>query len=198
MNDSAQQALPEGTPPSEDDDDIAVTATSSDGTTLRTKVESRMDLPEILRDAYHKDAMFSKIMAHPDAHKKFSIRDGLIWTKNQLRRDVVCVPRNVFHWGRRMVEIILDHAHQTVGHYSQLKTSNYIRRASWWPSMATDIELFCTSCAKCQMNKTSMQLPKGLLHSLPIPDRPWQSIRIDFMGPLPKSSNCDYLMVVID
>jgi Integrase zinc binding domain len=81
------------------------------------------------------------------------------------------MPRNVFHGGRRMIEIIIDHAHQTVGHYSQLKTSNYIRRAYWWPSMATDIELFCTLCVKCQMNKTSTQQPKGLLHSLPTPDR---------------------------
>jgi hypothetical protein len=81
MNDNAQQALPEGTPPSEDDDDIAVTAASSDCTTLRTKVESSMDLPKILRDAYHKDTMFSNIIAHPDAHKRFGIRDGLIWTK---------------------------------------------------------------------------------------------------------------------
>jgi Integrase zinc binding domain len=97
-----------------------------------------------------------------------------------------------------MIEIILDHAHQTVGHYSQLKTSNYIRKAYWWPSKATDIELFCTSCVKCQMNKTSTQLPKGLLHSLPTPDRPWQLIGIDFMAPLPKSNDCDYLMVVID
>jgi hypothetical protein len=64
--------------------------------------------------------------------------------------------------------------------------------------MATDIELFCTSCAKCEMNKTSTQRPKGLLHSLPTPDRPWQSIGIDFMGPLPKSNDCNYLMVVID
>jgi hypothetical protein len=125
MNDSAQRVLPEETPPSEDDD-IAVTAASSDGTTLRTKVESSMDLPKILHDAYHKDIMFSKIMVHLDAHKKFGIWDGLIWTKNQLRRDVVCMPRNVFHGGRRMIEIIIDHAHQTVGHYSQLKTSNYI------------------------------------------------------------------------
>jgi Integrase zinc binding domain len=97
-----------------------------------------------------------------------------------------------------MIEIILNHAHQTVGHYSQLKTSNYIQRAYWWPSMATNIELLCTSCVKCQMNKTSMQLPKRLLHSLPTSDRPWQSIGIDFMGPLPKSNDCDYLMVVID
>jgi hypothetical protein len=64
--------------------------------------------------------------------------------------------------------------------------------------MATDIELFCTLCAKCQMNKTSTQLPKGLLHSLPIPDRPWQLIRIDFRGPLHRSNDCDYLMVIIN
>jgi Integrase zinc binding domain/RNase H-like domain found in reverse transcriptase len=198
MNDSAQRVLPEDTPPLKDDDDILVTAASSDGTTLRTKLEDSMDLPKILHNMYHKDAMFSTIMAHPDAHKKFGIRDGLIWTKNQLRRDIVCVPRNVFHGGKRMIEIIINHTHQTVGHYIQLKTSNYIRRAYWWPKMATDIELFCTSCARCQMNKTSTQWPKGLLHSLPIPDRPWQSIGIDFMGPLPKSNDCNYLMVIID
>jgi Integrase zinc binding domain len=125
--------------------------------------------------------MFSKIIAHPDAHKKFGIQDGRIWRKNRLRRDIVCMPQNVFHRGRRMIEIIIDHTHQTVGQYSQLKTSNYIRRAYWWPSMATDIELFCTLCAKCQTNKMSMQLPKGLLHSLPTLDRPWQLIGIDFM-----------------
>ena len=125
MNNSAQRVLPEETPPSTDDD-IAVTAASSDGTTLRTKVESSVDLPKILHEVYHRDAMFSKIMAHPEVHKKFRIWDGLIWTKNQLQRDVVCVPRNVFHGGRKMIEIIINHVHQTFGHYSQLKTSNYI------------------------------------------------------------------------
>jgi hypothetical protein len=48
------------------------------------------------------------------------------------------------------------------------------------------------------MNKTSTQRPKGLLHSLPISDRPWQLIGIDFMGPLPRSNDCDCLMVIID
>jgi hypothetical protein len=64
--------------------------------------------------------------------------------------------------------------------------------------MATDIEIFCTSCTRCQMNKMSMQWPKGLLHSLPIPDRPWQLIGINFIGPLPKSNDCNYFMVIID
>ena len=54
------------------------------------------------------------------------------------------------------------------------------------------------SCAACAAAKNANRKPKGLLHSLPIPDRPWQSIGIDFMGPLPQSNNFDYLLVIID
>ena len=39
--------------------------------------------------------------------------------------------------------------------------------------------------------------PTGLLHSLLISDRPWQSIGMDFMGPLLKSNNFNYLLVII-
>jgi hypothetical protein len=31
-----------------------------------------------------------------------------------------------------------------------------------------------------------------------VPERPWQSIGMDFMGPLPKSDTHDHLLVVID
>jgi hypothetical protein len=64
--------------------------------------------------------------------------------------------------------------------------------------MATNVDLFCTSCAKCQMNKDSTKRPIGLLHSLPVPEWPWQSIGMDFMGSLSKSDTHDYLLVVID
>ena len=96
--------------------------------------------------------------------------------KNQLKRDVICIPWDAFQRGRRLIEIIINHAHQTIGHYGQWKTSNYIQRSYWWPQMATDIEAFCRSCRKCQTNKTDMQKPQGLLHSLPIPDKLWQFV----------------------
>ena len=64
--------------------------------------------------------------------------------------------------------------------------------------MATDIEAFCRSCRKCQTNKTGMLKPQGFLHSLPIPDKPWQSVGMNFMGPLPQSIGNDYLLVIID
>ena len=47
-------------------------------------------------------------------------------------------------------------------------------------------------------SKDANSKPTCLLHNLPIPDMPWQSIGFDFMGPLPKSNNFDYLLVVID
>ena len=37
----------------------------------------------------------------------------------------------------------------------------------------------------------------GLLHNLPIPTRPWESVGIDFVGPFPESDGFDYLWVII-
>ena len=114
-----------------------------------------------------------KIITQPDAYPRFGIQEGLIWTKNQLKRDVICIPQDTFQRGRMLIEIIIDHAHQTIGHYGQWKTLNYIRQSYWWPQMATDIEAFCRLCGKCQTNKTDMLKPQGFLHSLPIPDKLW-------------------------
>ena len=122
------------------------------------------------------------------------------WVGGQwhMGRDVVCIPQKAFIWGRRLIEVILDQAHTTISHFGQLSTSHYMWRYYWWPSMGADIELFCSLCTLCQTTKDSTQMPAGLLHSLPIPNQPWQSVRLDFMGPLPKSKGYNYLLVVID
>ena len=64
--------------------------------------------------------------------------------------------------------------------------------------MSHDIESYCKTCGICATSKDTNSKLTGLLHSLPIPDRPWQSIGLDFIGPLPKSNNFDYLLVMID
>jgi len=54
----------------------------------------------------------------------------------------------------------------------------------------------------CKTTKDDNRRPADLLLSLPIPDRPWVSVRMDFIGPLPRlgynSKEYDYLMVIID
>ena len=64
--------------------------------------------------------------------------------------------------------------------------------------MSHDIESYCKTCGICVTSKDANSKPTGLLHSLPIPDRPWQSIGLNFMDPLPTSNNFDYLLVIID
>jgi len=85
-----------------------------------------MNLRKVLQDAYHKDTICAKILGYLKAHPRFRIHEGLIWIKNQLKWDVICIPKEVFQRGRRLVEIIINHAHRVIGHYSQFKTSDYI------------------------------------------------------------------------
>jgi hypothetical protein len=56
MKGSTWRVLSKNVPPSGNDNDIVVTAGS---TTLRSRVENSMDLPKILHEVYHWDAMFS-------------------------------------------------------------------------------------------------------------------------------------------
>jgi hypothetical protein len=48
------------------------------------------------------------------------------------------------------------------------------------------------------MSKSENKRPSGLLKSLPLPKRPWESVGIDFIGPLTPSNGFNFLMVVID
>ena len=122
-------ASDEQSPPSKDTssvDNVTTIAAGNDSKSLQTHVEETMDLRAVVKNAYCKDTICAKIIVQPDAYPRFSIQEGLIWTKNQLKCDVICIPRDTFQRGRRLIEIIIDHAHQTIGHYSQWKTSNYI------------------------------------------------------------------------
>lgn len=49
-----------------------------------------------------------------------------------------------------------------------------------------------------QHDKVENKQPAGLLEPLPIPDRPWESISLDFISALPKSEMFGSIMVVVD
>ena len=161
-------------------------------------IKKEFNLNKIIMKFYWQDKIYSKILENPKAHMRFGVKQGLIFTKNNLSRDVICISHKAIHKGKWLIEIIIDHAHNIIGHFGQFKTAQYIRRYFWWPSMSHDIELYCKTCSICVTTKDTNSKPTGLLHSLPIPDRPWQSIGMDFMGPLPKLKNLDYLLVMID
>lgn len=160
-------------------------------------LEPTDDILNAIKTGYAEDKWFRKIKDAPKAHSLFEVTDDLIYTRNARGEKVLCIPSCILK-KRRVPEIILDHAHTVIGHKGAQRTSEYVRRFYWWPRMGNDIYRFCESCAICATTKTSNKRPQGLLHSLPIPRRPWDSVAMDFVGPFPLSQGFDYLLVVTD
>ena len=96
-----------------------------------------------------------------------------------------------------MTEIVIDQAHHIIGHKAARKTCDYLAHWYWWPTMVKDVEAFCKSCGTCQTTKTSTAKPRGLLHTLPVPNTLWSSIAMDLVGPFPEVHGYNYLLVVI-
>lgn len=180
----------------ENQEDPTPTEHDEDVEPLPHKLQRIQEMAEAIKIGYSNDAMFSKVAKAPEEHPAFSERDGYLFTKNRLGQEVMCIPR-VKLGNRALIDVVIDNAHTTIGHFGHRKTGEYIRRWYWWPTLGNDVLKFCLSCGTCQTTKPSNQAPAGLLHSMPIPTYPWQSISMDFLGPFPPCQGFDYLWVVM-
>src|SRR6266481_4587786 len=90
------------------------------------------------------------------------------------------------------------HDHPLAGHYGQSKTLYQVHLNYYWPRLLTYIKNYCKSCTTCSHAKPVHYRPYGLLKQLPIPERPWNSISMDFIEKLPKSSGYTSILVVVD
>ena len=79
------------------------------------------------------------------------------------------------------------------------KTYRLLNATYYWPQMQQDLIKFVTSCHSCKQMKASRNLPKGLLQPLPVPLERWESISMDFITILPRSSKGNkQILVVVD
>ena len=157
--------------------------------------ENSSENAQLLRDikkGYAKDKLFDLIKKDVEKYPSFSMKDNTLWTKNVHGHEVICIPRE-----RKIITQILDKAHSILGHFGDDRTCEYVRQWYWWPSMVKDTQTFCRPCEPCQQAKGSNQKNMGKLHPLPIPTKPWDSIGMDFIGPLPEINGYNYLWVVI-
>ncbi|KAF2322831.1 hypothetical protein GH714_031225 [Hevea brasiliensis] len=78
------------------------------------------------------------------------------------------------------------------------RTAALVEDAYFWPRMRDDIEAYVKSCLVCQQDKVEHQHPAGLLEPLPIPEKPWESVSMDFIVGLPQSEGSGCILVVVD
>uniref|UniRef100_A0A3Q2NMV8 Integrase catalytic domain-containing protein n=1 Tax=Fundulus heteroclitus TaxID=8078 RepID=A0A3Q2NMV8_FUNHE len=64
--------------------------------------------------------------------------------------------------------------------------------------MSRDIKDFVLSCPVCAQNKPSNRQPAGLLQPLPVPERPWSHIALDFVTGPPSSSGMTTILTIVD
>ena len=90
------------------------------------------------------------------------------------------------------------HSSPVGGHSGSLATYQKIKKLFHWARIKTAVKEFVQQCQICQQAKHELCKTPGLLQPLPLPDRPWQAISMDFIEGLPKSEGFSAILVVVD
>ena len=91
-----------------------------------------------------------------------------------------------------------QHDHPLSGHFRQNRNLELIHCEYTWPGIRIFIKEYVSSCTTCAHMKVPRHKPFGLLKQLPILEKPWNSISMDFIEQLPNSSGYTAILVVVD
>ena len=123
-----------------------------------------------------------------DLHQ-FTVQDGLLY-----RDHLLYVPE-----GSCRTQVLQTcHDDPLAGHFGVAKTLELVSRGFWWPQPWKFVKEFIKTCDVCARAKVVHHRPYGLLQPLPIPNRPWASISMDFITDLPPVNGLDAVLVIVD
>jgi hypothetical protein len=150
-------------------------------------------LLEQIREGYNSDTVSCKLMNSLGQQVNippYSLRNGLIYFESQVYvPDVESIQVTILE---------LFHDSPCAGHFGQAKTFELVSREFYWSGMRKFINSYLRSCDVCNRTKSSRHVPYGQLKSLPIAEKPWASISMDFVVDLPISNGFDSIWVVVD
>ncbi|KAI2667669.1 Transposon Tf2-9 polyprotein [Labeo rohita] len=90
------------------------------------------------------------------------------------------------------------HSAPSSGHPGIEATLRLVSNRFWWPSLRSDTINHIRGCSVCNTTKVPRRLPAGLLQPLPIPQRPWSHLAIDFITDLPPSLGHTTILTIVD
>lgn len=109
-------------------------------------------------------------------------------------------PPNALFVPDSMRSEVLQWAHDTrlSCHPGSGRTLGVLQGKFWWPTMGQDTKEYVSACPVCSQNKNLNRAPAGLLQPLPIPNRPWSHVAIDFVTGLPPSKGHTVVLTIVD
>ncbi|GBG59803.1 hypothetical protein CBR_g54905 [Chara braunii] len=165
---------------------------------LITEFDLTDDVTQSLVEAYRQDQFMSEIIRRLEAKDKktsaeFELVNGLLFLEKAGNKRL-CVPNS-----ESLRSLFLGECHDATGHFGYKKTAANLLQRCWWPTMMKDAQLYVETCQVCQRDKPRTQAPLGLLKPLPIPERPGESLSMDFMDTLVTSKNgMRQIFVIVD
>ncbi|KAG6520213.1 hypothetical protein ZIOFF_017251 [Zingiber officinale] len=156
-----------------------------------SRVES--DMMDRIKAVAASDTTYGKLVQQ--------VRDGVIrryWIEDDLlvyKGGRVFVPAA---GGLRKELLKETHDQLWAGHPGVERMLALLGRSYIWPKMENDVEAYVKTCLVCQQDKTERKKEAGLLQPLPIPEKPWVSVSMDFISGFPKVDGMSSIMVVVD
>ena len=133
-----------------------------------------------MKEQYADDEDFARIfdqLVNGQQHEHYLLRDGFMMMHGRL-----CVTRPL-----RQKVMTESHSPPYSGHRGIDPTVKAVETFFYWPTLRRDVDAFVRQCLICQKVKFDRQKAPGLLQPLPIPDKPWESIAMDFIFDLPRT-----------
>ncbi|GBG58857.1 hypothetical protein CBR_g256 [Chara braunii] len=165
---------------------------------LITEFDLTDSVTQSLVEAYREDQFMSEIIRRLEAKDKktsavFEMVNGLLFLEKEGNKRL-CVPNS-----ESLRSLFLGECHDATGHFGYKKTAANLLQRFWWPTMMQDAQLYVETFQVCQRDKPRTQAPLGLLKPLPIPERPGESLSMDFMDTLITSkSGMRHIFVIVD
>jgi hypothetical protein len=139
------------------------------------------------KEAY--EASENQILRERSQWTEYMIQDGLLFRSNQL-----CIPKC------SMRENLLKEKHSggLVGHFGHKKRFSKLNSSYFLLGMRIDVKIFVDRCRICQHSKGKRH-NTGLYQPLPILERSWDEVSMDFVLGLSRTQRgFDSIFVVVD
>ncbi|CAM4956447.1 unnamed protein product [Rotaria socialis] len=148
-----------------------------------------------------KDTVIKQIyqqLSNGKQRQSYTLKDGLVY--KIIHRPGHCI-LELPYIPTSMIDQLLQAYHDspTSGHLGINKTWNKIRDRYFWPGMFKKIKHYVLSCTKCKQFKIDRTKPRGKLQPIEPPTGVLELMGLDFVGPVPQSSNGNkYILVCTD
>ena len=95
-------------------------------------------------------------------------------------------------WQERVFKTIHNLSHPSIRATRALISKRFV-----WHGMARQVGIWARCCEACQVSKVQFHV-KAPLQKFPVPERRFDHVNVDIVGPLPTSAGYSYLLTIVD